>query len=344
MPTCAPSNNTTAISPGANRFILEDGSRRKKSPDPRPISLHHHLRTQMPAPREKMEPNSHALREPAHRSPRNIRIILRMEHQNFLRRQLRHMMHRVEEHSGMQLVPVLLRQPVPIPERLANIGSVARVRCFFLLFLAQDAPVHHRAVRNHLLHPLIPRRKNRSRAPEASTNHEDFIWRQFEPPPKSRLFHTLGQLIHHVAQVLLRRLLQKHAIALPGPAPSRIKDPISLSRKKLREPLFAWHPRHSVAQKNHSVPLPFPRRRQKLRHDLLLESRPEHEHARSIEFLRDRKTAHPKPQRTRRTAAENAEAGELKARNSKRKNLSNSKRLICLNSGYVRPSVRRMTC
>src|SRR5207302_6828906 len=111
MPTCPPSNNTTAISPGANRFILEDGSRRKKSPDPRPILLHHHLRTQMPAPREKMEPNSHALCEPAHRPPRNIRIILRMKHQNLLRRQLSRVMHRVEEHPGMQLVPLLLGQP-----------------------------------------------------------------------------------------------------------------------------------------------------------------------------------------------------------------------------------------
>src|ERR1700758_754954 len=107
MPMCPPSNNTIPRSSGATRFILEDGSRHKKPPDPRPISLHHHFRTQMPAPREKMEPNSHALREPAHRSPRNIRIILRMEHQNFLRRQLPHMMHRVEEHPGMQLVPVL---------------------------------------------------------------------------------------------------------------------------------------------------------------------------------------------------------------------------------------------
>src|ERR1700746_872744 len=254
MPTCPPSNNTTARSSGANRFIPEDGSRRKKSPDPRPILLHHRLRTQMPAPRKKMEPNSHALREPGHRPPRNVRIILRMEHQNFLRRQLPHMMHRVVEHAGMQLVPVLFGQPVPIPERLANIGSVARVRRFFLLFFAQDAPVHHRAVRNHFLHPLIPRRKNRSRAPEASTDHEDFIWRQFELPPKSCLSHALWQLIHHIAQILLGRLLQKLAIALPGPAPPRIKHPISLSRKKLREPLFAWHPRHSVAQKNHSVP------------------------------------------------------------------------------------------
>src|SRR5579864_2598288 len=108
MPTCAPSNNTTAISPGANRFILEDGSRRKKSPDPRPILLHHRLRTQMPAPGKKMEPNSRALRKPAHRPPRNIRIILRMEHQNFLGRQLSRVMYGVVEHSGMQLVPVLL--------------------------------------------------------------------------------------------------------------------------------------------------------------------------------------------------------------------------------------------
>src|SRR5437016_11670910 len=124
MRTCPPSNNTTAISPGANRFILEEGSRRKKLPDPRPISLHHHLRTQMPAPREKMEPNSHALRKPAHRSPRNIRVILRMKDQNLIRRQLSRVMHRVEEHLGMQLVPVLLGQPVPIPKRLANISGV----------------------------------------------------------------------------------------------------------------------------------------------------------------------------------------------------------------------------
>src|SRR5437660_11533397 len=104
----SPSTGTTGGSPRASRFIAEDGSRPKNSPDPRPISLHHHLRTQMPAPREKMEPNSHALREPAHRPPRNVRIILRMKHQNLLRRQLSRVMHRVEEHPGMQLVPVLL--------------------------------------------------------------------------------------------------------------------------------------------------------------------------------------------------------------------------------------------
>src|SRR5437016_1678270 len=141
----------------------------------------------------------------------------------------------IVEDAGMQLVPILLGEAITVAKGLAHISHVAFVGGFFLLLLGQYAPIDDWTVGNDSFHSWIERGKNGCRAAEAATDHEDLIRRQLEFLAKSALAHTFWQFIDDVAQVLLRRPLQKPAIAFPGSAPARIEDPITFLRQELRQ-------------------------------------------------------------------------------------------------------------
>ena len=63
----------------------------------------------------------------ADRSPGNIRVIFGVEHHDLRGCQFLHMMRRVEESAGVQLVPVPLRETVAVTESLADVSSITFV-------------------------------------------------------------------------------------------------------------------------------------------------------------------------------------------------------------------------
>jgi len=176
-----------------------------------------------------------------------------------------------------QLIPIRIRQPISIPKRLTNISRITLLGSFQLLRAIQNRPIRHRTIRHHSIHPRIERRQNRRRSAKTSSNHKNPIRSHCKSPPKRTLHQPLRQLIDDIQNVLMRRPPQKLAPTLPRSAISRIHHPKSLPRQKFAQPLLARNRGHPIAQNNSARLLARPHRRQKLRHDFLLESSSKHD-------------------------------------------------------------------
>src|SRR5271165_5081776 len=248
----------------------------KELPDLRPILPNNQVGAQMPAPPQQLQSHSRYLGKLPDRLIRNIRIVLRMKHHDLRRSNFRRMISGVVEFPPAQLLPIAVRQAVPIPKRRTNISGVAGVRSLSLLRSRKNPPIHHRTIRNRSLNPGIKRTKN-SRCPaKAPANHKHFIQRNAKPPPKRQLPKLLRQSADHIQNVQMRRSFQEFPAALPSPAIPRIEHPISLTAKKFGHPLFARNRRHPIAKNNGPLRLTAPGRRQELRDDVTCKSRPEH--------------------------------------------------------------------
>ncbi len=62
---------------------------------------------------------------------------------------------RIVERTASKLAPVRVREPIPVPERLADVVGVVLFGSFRLLSLVQNAPVHDRAIRDYARDAVI---------------------------------------------------------------------------------------------------------------------------------------------------------------------------------------------
>ena len=199
-----------------------------------------------------------------------------MKHHDLRRINFRSMIGRVIELSAPQLLPVLVRQPIPIPKRRPNISGIAGIRSLFFLFASKNPPIHHRTISNHLLNATIKRSKNSRRPAKTSPNHKHFIQRNAKSPSKRQLSKLFRKSADDVQNIQVRRSSQKLPAALPGSPIPRIKHPISLRGKKFSQRLLARNRRHPIAKNNRPSNLPSTIRRQKFRNNIVCESCPEH--------------------------------------------------------------------
>src|SRR5208282_4394402 len=202
--------------------------------------------------------------------------ILRMKHHDLRSRNLVRMKYRVIELPTPQLLPILVGQPISIPERRANIGGVAGIGSLGLLRTRKNRPIHHRTIGNRSFDARIKRTENRRRPAKTSPNHKQLIQRHSKAPPKRKLSEFFRQSANHIQDIFMRRLLQKLSATLPRSPIAWIKHPVSLLAKKFRQSLFARNRRHPVAKNNRPSSLPRSSRRQELSDNIALESCPEH--------------------------------------------------------------------
>jgi len=206
----------------------------------------------------------------------NSRIVLRMKHHDLRRTNFRSMMDRVIKLSTKKLLPIPIRQPIPISKRRPNIRSITRIRSLLLLFARKNRPIHHRTISNHFLHARIERGKNSRRPAKTPPDHKEFIHRDAKSLPKRQLAKLSRKSPNHVQNIQVRRSCQKLPATLPRSPIARIKHPVSLPREKFSQRLFARNRRHPIAQDNR--PLPFPRssRSQEFSYHVVFKSCPEH--------------------------------------------------------------------
>jgi len=175
-----------------------------------------------------------------------------------------------------QLLPILVRQSIPISKRFANISGITGIRSLFLLLARKNRPIHHRTIGNHFLHASVKRSKQSRRSAKTSPDHKHFIDRHAKKPPKRKLSELLRQPVNQIQNVFMRRFFQKLPATLPSSAISRIKHPIPLPGKKFGQRLFARDRRHPIAEDDRPLHLPASSRRQEFSNNVACESRPEH--------------------------------------------------------------------
>jgi hypothetical protein len=93
---------------------------------------------------------------------------------------------------------------------------------------------------------------------------------------EGNLLDRAWQLADHIADVLVRRSIEKFAVALPGPSIARVDYPKTLFGEELEQKLLARDRRHAVAEDDEFLPWAGPSRRQKLGDDFLFEPSPKH--------------------------------------------------------------------
>ena len=107
----------------------------------------------------------------------------------------------IVEVASPQFLPVAVGKPVGASERFPDVGGVFRVRSFGAFRVAQNFPVHHRAIRDALLNPWVERGQDRGRAAETPADHKYLLRIGPERLPEGHVAHALGQFIDHVQYV-----------------------------------------------------------------------------------------------------------------------------------------------
>ena len=200
-----------------------------------------------------------------------------MKHHDLRRINFGSMICRVVKLPSKQFSPVPIRQPIPRPKRRLNILRVTRIRSLLLLLPPKNRPIHHRTIGHHFPNPRIQRSQNGRRATKTPANHKHFLRRDAKPSPKSQLPKLSRQSANHIQNIQVRRPRQKLAATLPRSAIPGIEHPVSFSREKFSQRLFARNRRHPIAQDNRPLRFPRPSRGQELSQNVALESCPEHD-------------------------------------------------------------------
>src|ERR1700691_6535058 len=97
------------------------------------------------------------------------------------------MISRVIKLTVAQLLPISIRQSIPVSKCRPNVSSVVGIRGLRLLFARKNRPIYHGTVSNHLLNSMIEQSKNSRRPAKTSSDHKHFTQGHAKAPFKRQL-------------------------------------------------------------------------------------------------------------------------------------------------------------
>src|ERR1700722_4798066 len=206
----------------------------KEPLDLSPILSNDVVRADVSTPLERLQTDSCDFCKSLASLIRHVRIVLGVEKHHLRRRDFRSMVPWIVERPASQFFPVCIGKAVPIAERFTDIFGVVRLRSLSLLSIAQNRPIHHRAICDHPFNSRIKRQENRRRPAKASSNAEDLIRRQPEAPPERNFFNLPWKIVNDFKDVFIGRFPKKLATAFPSSAIAGINDPKALGGEKFR--------------------------------------------------------------------------------------------------------------
>ena len=188
----------------------------------------------MSAPLEGLESHPGAVRESPAAVVGHVGVIFRVKHQNLRRCDFISVVPRIVEGAASELPPIRIGKPITIAKRLADVLCVVFFGGFHLFGSIQNLPVHYGTICDHPLDPWVKGCKDCCRAPEASSDDEDLIWRKAEAPTECNFFKFIWQIVDDVEDILMGRLLQKVSVAFPRSAIAWINYPKTLRSEEFR--------------------------------------------------------------------------------------------------------------